>query len=137
MNVTPWFPPHIKPVRVGEYEIESVYADLGKTSFKAPWDGTFWHSKEGYRLAEQDRRWRGLASDPSQVSVEPTFREQCKQRIRELRLDPAKIRSTEFNEWALANQKAVFGLPTSEIVAMNNEVSAEMTASRLTSDPSL
>jgi len=70
-KLTPWFPAHIKPVRVGVYEIKEPDGTL----FYNKWDGKNWHwgSKSKYKseqnihpmnVADADRliaRWRGLS----------------------------------------------------------------------------
>jgi hypothetical protein len=68
MKLTEWFPEHIKPVRVGVYEVLTV-------KFTAPnfryWNGKFWSATYGSaRLAKkygpgrdfyQYSVWRGIA----------------------------------------------------------------------------
>lgn len=70
MNMTPWFHPHIKPVRIGEYEVINE-------GILAWWNGTEWSwwyfsddtvaSKEFHRKhigAIEKINWRGLAKEP-------------------------------------------------------------------------
>jgi hypothetical protein len=58
-QMTEWYPPEIKPVRVGVYK--TWYGLIKKDAF---WDGRVWRALGGYELAFQDRGWRGLAADP-------------------------------------------------------------------------
>jgi len=67
-TLTPWYPPHIKPVRVGVYETDTR---IGRYQH---WNGQFWgpydpdartawlwkHARSG----RQSPRWRGLAHPP-------------------------------------------------------------------------
>ena len=67
MNLTPWYPPHLKPVRVGVYQaIPKHVPDCRVYSY---WNGFkwFWDSwtVDGARLnrnvsMHQDKRWRGM-----------------------------------------------------------------------------
>lgn len=74
MKMTPWFPPEIRPVHVGEYEVRSVwnYAVLLRW-----FDGEFWSCvyspdepkemrirERQYVSAYQEITWRGLAKEP-------------------------------------------------------------------------
>jgi hypothetical protein len=59
-QMTPWYPPEIKPVRVGVYK--TWHRAIKKESY---WCGAVWRSLRGYELAYQDRCWRGLAADPA------------------------------------------------------------------------
>jgi len=66
-NLTPWYPPHIKPVRIGAYETDAMSGGVYQY-----WDGFRWSSycnspqsafrfrasKSGY----QSPCWRGLTS---------------------------------------------------------------------------
>lgn len=55
-----WYPPEIKPVRVGEYEVKSWGYLL-----IAVWSGREWRdSKSCLILSYQHVVWRGLAADP-------------------------------------------------------------------------
>lgn len=69
MKMTPWFPPEIRPVRVGEYQCDS--------SARRWWDGESWScmyfpdEPRAIKLAErqqvscyQEIQWRGLAEEP-------------------------------------------------------------------------
>jgi hypothetical protein len=60
-QMTEWYPPETKPVRVGVYK--TWYGLIKKDAF---WDGAVWRlgHADGYELAYQDRCWRGLAADP-------------------------------------------------------------------------
>lgn len=65
-KLTPWFPPEVKPVRVGVYRV--AYGRY------AMWNGSKWgyaHSTIEYASAYPfydcawpDKQWRGLASKP-------------------------------------------------------------------------
>ena len=67
MKLTPWYPPHIKPVRVG------VYETLRKGCFQY-WNGEWWgywsstkkdaFGLNGGKSVFQHPRWRGLAHPP-------------------------------------------------------------------------
>lgn len=74
MKLTPWYPGHVKPVRVGVYERD--YADNLKC--RRPrfcyWDGIAWNchgtTKEHAEIfkdtpsAYQFLEWRGIAKEP-------------------------------------------------------------------------
>lgn len=65
-NLTPWYPPHIKPVRVGVYETDS------ESEAYQHWNGEWWgycaHNKElaffvrDAKSSHRFPRWRGLKS---------------------------------------------------------------------------
>jgi hypothetical protein len=60
METTEWYPPDVKPVRVGAYEI--TFFDSGWAyEWFAWWDGRQWLSSEfGCSLQYQKQTWRGL-----------------------------------------------------------------------------
>ena len=65
--MTEWYPKNIKPVHVGEYEV-----DLGKLVawpfpriIRAEWTGKKWQSDAGEKVKIQ--AWRGLVVDPSTI----------------------------------------------------------------------
>ncbi len=76
-ELTPWFPPHIKPVHVGVYETASATAEGnpldGSEGFQR-WDGRVWggfkasaceaYVEDGYVSKFQNNCWRGLAEQP-------------------------------------------------------------------------
>jgi hypothetical protein len=66
--MTPWFPPHIKPVHKGVYQIKYTGRDLHESYMLATWDGKKW-SRGSYTLwdehhrnfdASQKKYWRGF-----------------------------------------------------------------------------
>jgi hypothetical protein len=69
-ELTPWFPPHIKPVRPGVY-----IASVAKQEFYRRWTGKYWcYGAYDIALARTLKRkwpdnfppnWRGLNEDPS------------------------------------------------------------------------
>lgn len=71
MNLTPWYPPHIKPVPVGVYETDS---ETHSVPCYQHWDGKVWgycaHRMDFCLTADiaqsrhQAPRWRGLANPP-------------------------------------------------------------------------
>jgi len=73
-KMTNWFPPHIKPVRKGIYQIK--YTKKQNPAYRAmyaTWDGTHW-STGSYNLwdeyhkqfyANQKKFWRGFTEEPS------------------------------------------------------------------------
>lgn len=68
-TLTPWYPPHIKPVRVGVYETRVIFMSEGENY--QYWDGTQWgycaHRPEyctNFPSELQNRCWRGLAHPP-------------------------------------------------------------------------
>lgn len=72
-RLTEWFPPHVKPVRVGVYEVVDSDGELGWYAF---WNGKkfgyrCWKSPQSafYRRHESTwqpnfAKWRGLADNP-------------------------------------------------------------------------
>ena len=71
--LTPWYPPHIKPVRVGVYETDSEINHFpGAEGCYQHWDGQVWgycaHRIDYCLTADiaqsrhQSPRWRGLKS---------------------------------------------------------------------------
>ena len=75
-TLTPWYPPHIKPVHVGVYETDAEPNDFpGSGSCYQYWDGSLWGycsdktdfflcPNDGYVSRYQSPRWRGLAYPP-------------------------------------------------------------------------
>jgi len=72
-KMTPWFPPHIKPVRKGVYEVINGYRLSHTLPIYARWDGLEWsnssyhaHHPElhytSYR-AYQNKYWRGFTKE--------------------------------------------------------------------------
>jgi len=67
-KLTPWYPPHIKPVRVGVYETDT------RNGRYQHWNGQFWSPYDtdpavtllyqNFRSAYQAPSWRGLADPP-------------------------------------------------------------------------
>jgi hypothetical protein len=58
--LTGWFPPHIKPIHPGNYQVKSRFEEC-TVPWTAYWDGRLWAtSKNGQILHWQDRIWRGL-----------------------------------------------------------------------------
>ena len=62
---TPWYQPHIKPVRKGRYQA-TVFRDGYDDAPYMYWDGKCWINpyNEDQRCGEQNRAWRGLARRP-------------------------------------------------------------------------
>jgi hypothetical protein len=58
LKLTPWYPPHIKPVRIGWYE---AAPSPRSNSFLWYWNGRYWGHSDGYRCSFQERAWRGVA----------------------------------------------------------------------------
>jgi hypothetical protein len=59
-QMTEWYPPEIKPVRVGWYK--TWYSTVKKNAW---WDGNAWCQGDAAQPSwRQDRCWRGLAADP-------------------------------------------------------------------------
>jgi len=67
-KMTQWFPPHIKPVHRGLYEIKYSERGLYESYMWAFWDGKKW-SSAAYKKSEdfhkqfdanQDKYWRGF-----------------------------------------------------------------------------
>ena len=74
MKLTPWFPPEIRPVRVGEYEVRTGWVDAVALRW---FDGELWscvylsdepkeirNTERQYASQYQDVMWRGLAKEP-------------------------------------------------------------------------
>jgi hypothetical protein len=60
-QMTEWYPPEIKPVRVGRYQ-----TDMYVGAVWSYWDGYDWREHEtGRVMLFQGRCWRGLAADPA------------------------------------------------------------------------
>jgi hypothetical protein len=69
-KMTDWFPPNIKPVHEGVYEVRFVYKTFGK--LYARWNGNKWsnsswlltglHLRE-FKGAEQKKLWRGFTEE--------------------------------------------------------------------------
>ena len=60
MKLTPWYPPEVKPVRVGWYDCEVC------TENRHLWDGWCWKSsKYSHGQLTVGFRWRGLAEPPN------------------------------------------------------------------------
>ena len=55
---TQWYPPSIKPVREGLYEVGS-----DELSVKVWWNGKLWIRGDGTALPDQEICWRGLLRD--------------------------------------------------------------------------
>lgn len=74
-QLTPWFPPKVKPVRKGVY-----IASVARSTFYRYWNGHRWYfGADTVSGAAKERRawparyqgaiaWRGLASDPGATS---------------------------------------------------------------------
>lgn len=77
MKLTEWYPPHVKPVRPGVYQV--AYFGKGNPSY-ARWDGKVWSGsfciayiymalELAHRCADRNSKqslpWRGLAADPT------------------------------------------------------------------------
>jgi hypothetical protein len=71
-KMTPWFPPQIKPMRVGVYQIKFNYPLPRTESMYATWNGRRW-SNMSYQTfgywhgifsgAEQEKHWRGFTEE--------------------------------------------------------------------------
>jgi hypothetical protein len=60
MKKTAWFPPYIKPVHVGLYEVTIDAWSI----FEARWDGNYFRESElGARYARNIFYWRGLTEE--------------------------------------------------------------------------
>ena len=69
MKLTPWFPPDVKPVRVGWYhtgcDSDNPINSGGESAYNWWWDGHGWHDyPNGYPSRDQNRYWRGLSENP-------------------------------------------------------------------------
>lgn len=77
MNIlTDWYPADTKPVRPGVYILE-VYGD-SHIGTLMQWDGEIWRWSNHLEYHRDDRRWRGLAFDPTEpmemvIDVEIVF----------------------------------------------------------------
>ena len=67
-TLTDWFPPHIKPVRVGRYHTgcgscDPRYNEESESPYNWWWDGEGWRAFPNYPQQNefQDRWWRGIA----------------------------------------------------------------------------
>lgn len=66
VELTDWFPPHIKPVRPGWYHTGNwhhcpVWDEIKESRFNWYWDGKSWkESENSFESVCQDRWWRGL-----------------------------------------------------------------------------
>jgi len=66
MKVTEWFPPYVKPVRAGVYQIR--FAGERRPSGYCRWDGLVWRFTEpdvktaskATRIGIQEKTWRGV-----------------------------------------------------------------------------
>jgi hypothetical protein len=70
-EMTPWFPPHIKPVHKGVYEIKYTERGLHESYMWATSNGKKW-SRGSHELADvfhtqfdanQDKYWRGFTKE--------------------------------------------------------------------------
>jgi hypothetical protein len=68
-KMTPWFPPHIKPVNIGVYEVKFTPKGLYGSYFYAMWNGKRWSRVATYEEmarfhsnfdALQGKYWRGF-----------------------------------------------------------------------------
>lgn len=59
---TPWYPPHIKPVRKGLYQATVFIRSPNNTAPYMRWDGLRWTNPYlgGQPCQAQERAWRGL-----------------------------------------------------------------------------
>lgn len=60
LELTEWYPPDVKPVWEGVYQVKSVLASMGH--FYALWNGEEWvfEDIQDCPLKKQDREWRGV-----------------------------------------------------------------------------
>lgn len=60
LQLTEWFPPNIKPVHIGEYEVKTCGC-IPTQTFRVYWNGDIFQSII-YRepLLNQNRIWRGV-----------------------------------------------------------------------------
>lgn len=65
-KVTPWYPPHIKPVRNGLYQATMYTNNPASDAPYMQWNGERWMNpyNGGKPCEEQSRAWRGLAKKP-------------------------------------------------------------------------
>lgn len=68
-KMTKWFPPHIKPVREGVYEVKFARRKLTPAPMYATWNGSRWSCWSNGRndmyhtrflYAQQGKYWRGF-----------------------------------------------------------------------------
>lgn len=68
-KMTPWFPPHIKPVHVGVYPVK--FGDDGDICYAA-WNGNKWSWFElsprgqrfrNFQFTNQNKYWRGFIEE--------------------------------------------------------------------------
>jgi hypothetical protein len=73
-TMTDWFPPHIKPVRVGVYEIKYIGKGSHESYMWATWNGKKWSSgsynlsdgnHKNFDVANQKKFWRGFTKEQS------------------------------------------------------------------------
>jgi hypothetical protein len=66
-QMTEWYPPEIKPVRVGWYQdgYELVPNCVHAFEMLSWWDGKVWRWREGGIRINQHHHWCGLAADPA------------------------------------------------------------------------
>jgi len=74
-KMTPWFPPHIKPVRKGVYQIKyTKKQNPAYSAMYATWDGTHWSTgsynlddayHQQFYVANQKKFWRGFTEEQS------------------------------------------------------------------------
>ena len=71
-KMTKWFPPHIKPVREGVYEVSFKYWPKKDAPMYATWNGSRWsvwsHFKDDmyharFLYADQGKYWRGFTEE--------------------------------------------------------------------------
>lgn len=77
-DFTPWYPPEVKPVRVGVYERDMLHTGNGRFSF---WTGKFWggwgmtpeiaERNKKFCSSMQDQSWRGLKRHPTTRELQP------------------------------------------------------------------
>jgi len=61
MKLTKWYPANIKPVHIGEYEIQALPNVVGLRNFRAFWNGYFFVYVDSREvLFNQNRIWRGV-----------------------------------------------------------------------------
>ena len=68
-KMTDWFPPHIKPVNVGVYEVKFTPKGKYESYMYAAWNGQQWSRVARYEemgrfhsnfAADQNKYWRGF-----------------------------------------------------------------------------
>jgi hypothetical protein len=71
-KMTKWFPPHIKPVREGVYEVRFLIQKITDAPMYATWNGSRWsvwsHFKNDmyharFLYADQGKYWRGFTKE--------------------------------------------------------------------------